>query len=188
MMTIKDTVRDKIITLHEKGLKNIDIAETLDVAPSSVSRLVSVYDALKAGNPLTEPQRRLRLAIDYCCTKLGLDQDEVLAAKPEPKPEPESEQLTIIPPQRDNTALAFAGFMDALKGLTDAIRAIDDRLTAMQMTIQGHRGEARVYTDKIVEAININGDIVSKEHRVVEEKLERIQINTKRLRKANDND
>lgn len=178
-----DVMYDKIIMLADNGLTCAAIGNILGVQPSTASRIQSVYFALRDGKPLTDAQRKLTVAIKYACQRLNLDPAEYLG-KPEPKQEPPAD-----PPQRDNTALAFAGFMDALKGLTDAIRAIDDRLTAMQMTMQGHRGEARVYTDKIVEAININGDIVSKEHRVLEDKLEAVKINTKSLRRrGNDRD
>lgn len=172
-----DVMYDKIIMLAENGLSGAAVGNILDVAPSTVSRMLSVYSALRDGKPLSAAQRKLTVAIKYACRRLNLDPAEYLD-KVEPEQDPPAD-----PPQRDNTALAFAGFMDALKGLTDAIRAIDDRLTAMQMTMQGHRGEARVYTDKIVEAININGDIVSKEHRALEDKLEAVKINTKSLRR-----
>ena len=158
---------EHIIVLTESGLTLRKAAEILGVSEYSVGVTAQIYRNLKDGTPLPKHAERTPGTIKWACEKLGKDFDAVMGKAPKEEP------------KDDNTALAFASLLEAVKALTSSVDAIDKRLSAMQMTIAGARGDASENTKKIVEAININGDIQTKEWQAIKEKLDAIKTNTK---------
>lgn len=170
---------EHIALLTDSGLTSPKIASIMNLNEVSVRNVVSIYLHMKNGEPVTDTSKnRFPTAIKWACGKFGKDYDEVMGIK--------TPAATKLEPKEDNTALAFAALLESIKGLTEAVNAIDTRLSAMQMTLSGTRDEARQDTKKIVEAININGDIQTKEWQVMKEKLEAIKMNTKNLRRNNE--
>lgn len=87
----------------------------------------------------------------------------------------------------DNTAQAFLALLDAVKAQTEAIKEltksvseIDRRLSAMQLVQSGMRGDVCEKIGKVVEAVNVNGDIITKEHSKMVDHLGGIKQNTKK--------
>lgn len=151
------------------GMNGKQIAGILGISQQTVSTFLLVYKVLSSGEPLPQHLLRHQGYIEWSCNKLGLDANEFLNVPQETQEE-----------RRDNTALAFAALLDSVKALTAAVDAIDKRLSAMQMTIAGARDDANQGVKKLVETININGDIQTKEWQTIKDKLEAIKINTKR--------
>jgi hypothetical protein len=167
---------EHIALLTDNGLTAPKIAAIMNLNVVTVRNVVSIYVHMKNGEPVTETSKsRYPAAIKWACGKFGKNYNEIMNRKPA-APEP----------KEDNTALAFATMLEAIKALTEAVNAIDTRLSAMQMTLSGTRDEARQDTKKIVEAININGDILTKEWQAMKEKLEAIKMNTRSLRRNNE--
>lgn len=154
---------DNIVTLKESGLATMKIASILGIHDSSVRNIWNIYAAVRDGSPLPKFSQHYTAAVRWATEKTGKTVAEPAA-----------------PAKEDNTALAFASLLEAVKGITAAVDAIDKRLSAMQMTIAGARGDACENAKKIVEAINVNGDIQTKEWQAIKEKLDAIKTNTKR--------
>lgn len=155
---------DHIVTLAESGIPQAKIAAILGVSEYTVSSTYGIYQKIKNGEPLPKHLERTPGTIKWACEKLG---------KTMAQPATETKD--------DNTALAFSSLLEAIKSLTSAVDAIDQRLSAMQMTLAGARGDAGENTKRIVEAININGDIQTKEWQAIKEKLDAIKTNTKTM-------
>lgn len=170
---------DDIILLREKGLGSAKIAEIYGVNRNSVG-FVLQGDRLAAEGDL-DGLLRLRKhygpVVDWACAKYSISLETPVT--PEEVTEPETQ------PALDNTAMAFVQFAEGLRALTSAVQAIDQRLSAMQMTQQGLRGELTEHIRKVVETINVNGDIITKEHNREIELLGGIKCNT-RKRGGND--
>lgn len=171
---ISDEQKEHIITMRKAGMTNADIAAIVGLSEKSVISLTRIYYSLNDGKTLAKSDLHYYgHYIQWCCKKLGLDYDAVMSADGDGGRS--GEERTA-----DNTALAFAALLEAVKSLAAAVDAIDKRLSAMQMTLAGSRDDANQNAKKLVETININGDIQTKEWQAIRDKLEAIKINTKR--------
>lgn len=166
---LTDNQREHMLTLREANFSNGQIADIIGCSINTVRSLFSLYDAAQEGKQLSETFIRTQPAhVRFVQNKLGI----APAAK---------EQKA---PKHDNTALAMVSLLDAITALTKAVDAIDQRLSAMQMTMSGFRGDAAEQSKKLVETINVNGDIQTKEWQAIREKLDAIKTNTKRICKG----
>ena len=156
---------ENIITLKESGLPTMKAASILGIHDSTVRNIYKIYEAVRDDAPLPKYAENYTAAVKWARERTGKAESTDAPAK---KETPD-----------DNTALAFASLLEAVKALTSAVDAIDKRLSAMQMTIAGARGDATENAKKIVEAINVNGDIQTKEWQAIKEKLDAIKTNTK---------
>ena len=157
---------DNIVFLREKGLNGAEAASICGVSQQSVSRVYAAYIAARDGNneELDAIRKNYKRLADWACLKFNI------------KSAPE-----LAPQQKnDNTAQAVVALLNCINDLTAAIERIDNRLSAMQMTQQGIRGELGEHTKKLVETINVNGDILTKEHERMIDLLGGIKMNTRR--------
>ena len=164
---------DNIALLVENGLKIEQIASIVGIGHASASRVKAVIIAAK-NNDYEAMQRSCRGSqriIDWACMKYGIKSPESKQEAPQEAPKQE---------KPDNTATAFSALLESIKELTAAVNAIDKRLSAMQLTQQGFRGDMGEKIGKVVEAVNVNGDILTKEHDKMIELLGGIKSNTKR--------
>ncbi len=168
---------DDIILLRDKGLKTIKIAEIYGVNRNTVCYVFQVdrYASERNIDGLTRLHYQYPSLVKWACEKHNISLDK--PATPEESTEPK--------PAQDNTAMAFVQLAEGLRALTSAVQAIDQRLSAMQMTQQGLRGELTEHIKKVVESINVNGDIITKEHNRAIDLLGGIKCNT-RKRGGND--
>lgn len=161
---------DNMILLSDKGLSTVKIAELIGCSDSSVKNAVRAVNYAKAQN--MDELRRLSITskklVDFACDMAGIKYEAPF--KLEEKAEP----------KQDNTATAFATLVDAIKELTNAVNAIDKRLSAMQLTQQGFRGDMSEKIAKVIEAVHVEGDILTKEQTKMVELLGSIKSNTKR--------
>ena len=164
---INDQKMDSILLLREKGLSYQQICDILSTSDATVGRVIKADEAARQ-HDMAE-MRTICKGRDHlftwACKRYGIKEQE-------PKPEPE--------PKPDNTAKAFAALLDDIKDLTAAVNAIDKRLSAMQLTQQGFRGDMQQQIGKVIEAVNVNGDIITKEHDKMVDMLGVIKSNTKR--------
>lgn len=169
-VTITDEMRDHAITMREAGMTPTAIATILGISNGPIQMTFQIYDAVKDGKPLTEYAFRTPNVIRWACARLGKDYDAVT-----------NRNADAVPEQKeDNTALAFMSLLEAVKNLTDAVSGIETRMSAMQMSLAGMRDDGNQNCKKIIETINVNGDIQTKEWQAIKDKLEAIKINTKR--------
>lgn len=164
---IDDQNMDSILLLREKGLSYQQICDILSTSDATVRRVIKADEAARQHDMAelrTICKGRDHL-FTWACKRYGIKEQE-------PKPEPE--------PKPDNTAKAFSALLDAIKDLTAAVNAIDKRLSAMQLTQQGFRGDMQQQIGKVIEAVNVNGDIITREHDKMVDLLGGIKSNTKR--------
>lgn len=164
---VDDQKMDSILLLREKGLSYQQICDILSTSDATVGRIIKADEAARQ-HDMTELRticKDRNHLFTWACKRHGIKEQE-------PKPEPE--------PKPDNTAKAFAALLDAIKDLTAAVNAIDKRLSAMQLTQQGFRADMQQQICKAIEAANVNGDIITKEHDKMVDMLGSIKSNTKR--------
>lgn len=168
-----------IVDLSATGLKADGIADILSVSLSTVQRVVRAEKSAAAGDldDLHKLMPQSKRIVALCCEKYGLSLDAAPAAKPAPPAEPKP----------DNTAQAVVSIMEVLHEISEGIKANGkalDALTAdlaqLRMTVASWRGEQPGHVAKIVESVNVNGDIATKEHQKQSDLLASIKINTKR--------
>ena len=169
-VTITDEMRDHVITMRDAGIKATEISNILGISNWPINMTFQIYDAVKDDKPLSEYAFRSPNVIRWACARLGKEYDGVVNRNADAAPEQ----------KEDNTALAFMSLLEAVKNLTDAVSGIENRLSAMQMTLAGMRDDGNQNSKKIIETINVNGDIQTKEWQAIKDKLEAIKINTKR--------
>lgn len=164
---------DTAAMLHSKGVQNKQIMDLCQISNTALARIIRGYKAADAKD--TDALRQLRFesltVFEWACERGGIRPEDVLPEQA-PKPEPE--------PKPDNTAKAFTALVESIKELTAAVNAIDKRLSAMQLTQQGFRGDMQQQIGKVIEAVNVNGDILTKEHDKMVDLLGGIKSNTKR--------
>ena len=174
-----DATMDNIVLLREKGLSIEQTSVFCKVGHATCARVYAAYNAAKnkdydALRPIAEKSGNIA---EWACKRFGLNplvfanEQENAAIEPEKPAEPE---------KPDNTATAFATLVESIKALTSAVDAIDKRLSAMQLTQQGFRGDMSVKISQVVEAVHVEGDILTKEHERMIELLSSIKTNTKR--------
>lgn len=158
---------DSILLLREKGLSYQQICDILITSDATVGRVIKADEAARQHDmaELRTICKDRDLLFTWACNRYGIKEQE-------PKPEPE--------PNPDNMAKAFTVLLEAIKELTAAVNAIDKRLSAMQLTQQGFRGDMQQQIGKVIEAVNVNGDIITKEHDKMVDLLGGIKSNTKR--------
>ena len=174
-----DDILDKIILLYRKGLKTTQIVGILNVSDSVINNAVSIYENISNDNPLHRRMREKMHMVEWACKRLGKSVDDVrFIEEKEPASESSADSQTEI--KVDNTALAFAALLDSIKALTAEVAAINTRLSDIQLTQQGFRSDCSEKAKAIVEAINVNGDILTKEYDRMIDILGGIKQNTKR--------
>lgn len=169
---------DTAAMLHQKGVMNKQIMELCQISNTALARIIRGYKAADAKD--TDALRQLRYesltVFEWACERGGIRPEEVLPEEKQAE-EPKTDQHE---PKPDNTALAFTALVESIKALTAAVNAIDKRLSAMQLTQQGFRGDMQQQIGKVIEAVNVNGDILTKEHDKMVDLLGGIKSNTKR--------
>jgi hypothetical protein len=169
------------VDLAATGLRAEGIADILGVSLSAVQRIIRADKAAAAADydvlRIILPQSKRTVAL--ACEKYQID-PSIPNTPTKPK---EAKQE----PKTDNTAQAIISILDALHELTEAVKANGktlDTLTAdlaqLRMITASFRGEMPGHVAKVVESININGDIATKEHQKQTDLLASIKINTKR--------
>ena len=190
---IDDQKMDSILLLREKGLSYQQICDILSTSDATVGRVIKADEAARQHDmaELRTICKDREHLLAWACKRYGIKEQE-------PKPAPE--------PKPDNTAKAFTALLDAInnnteetvsvvlhfidsigqylspeiKELKDSINALDKRLSAMQLTQQGFRADVQQQVAKVIEAVNVNGDIITKDQEKSIELLSGIKSNTKR--------
>lgn len=191
----------KVFDLHEAGLTGVKIAQILDISETSVSRVVFAYKSAKDRN--FAALQRLRVAGNVTLAEFAADSFGVLpdfrravqAFQAETIDAtnvfPPDDATTAAPPpaapQNDNTAAAIVKLLAAIgemaeqiKAVGSAINAIDNRLSTMQMTQAGLRGDVGREMQKVIEAVHVEGDILTKDQQQMIDLLGGIKQNTKK--------
>lgn len=162
---ITDIVRDNIALLIENGMTDDSIAKVLSVSASSVKVQRYVMNAVKENDlDAVETIRRNRNAplAEWVCRKYGITKEEPKA------------------PQADNTAQAVVSLLNAIRDLTVAVESIKQTLDAIASGQATMRGNLDEHFRKVNETINVNGDILTKEHDRMIDILGGIKMNTKK--------
>ena len=162
---------DSIQCLLEKGLTAAEAASITGVSEMTAKRVSAAYSAVKSGD-IESINRQPSNYLEWACAKLGVNLKDVNKDKPAEEPKPET--------RPDNTAQALVALLNCINDLTAAIERIDNRLSAMQMTQQGFRGDVTEAAKKLVESIHVEGDILTKEHERMIDILGGIKMNTKK--------
>ena len=170
---LTDATRDSIKELADAGMDCAKIARVLGVSQGTVETQCGIYAYIEQGRPLTPSMAKQRPIIKWACDRTG--NDAVMPAE-DGDPVRQSDDSA-------NAVTAFVQLAEAIGNLTDTVAHIDARLSAMQMTIQGIRQETGESVKKVVETININGDIATRERMDIKDRLEAIKINTKKMGK-----
>lgn len=171
---------DNILLLRESNVPIAKAAELLAVGESTISRVMTAYEAAKVKDysKLRDISRGGAPAVIWACRKFQIDYSaEIDGAANDVQEEPKT----------DNTAQAFLSLLDAVRAQTDALKeltktvaSIDSRLTAMQLTQSGFRGDMGEKIKSVVEAINLNADYLEKELQRANDSLGGIKQNTKK--------
>ena len=177
---ITNEQRDNFLKLSSKGISSREIARILNVGDSSVSRTLIAYELALTGkiDELRSKYHKYQQLIAWACEKAGVTL--------EPEEPEELEEPEPVKPKPDNTALAFVQLAESLRALTSAVQAIDQRLSAMQMTQAGFRSDVAEQAKKIVEAIHVEGDIITQENNKMIDLLAGIKCNTRKRGGGND--
>jgi GrpB-like predicted nucleotidyltransferase (UPF0157 family) len=127
---------EHIVSTITAGLTQKETADMLSVSPMTVQRVARIEKSAKAGDleDLRMMVTRSKNLVLIACQKYGLNLDA-------------QHVMTLVEgPKDDNTAVAFVALLEAVKELTDTVKdlrkgltEIDQRLSAMQMTVQGIR-------------------------------------------------
>ena len=180
---------DNIVMLREKGITIEQASVFCKCAHATTQRVWQAYKAAQEKNydVLRTIDRRGSNITEWACARFGIDVAVLRSPDLEAKAESESnaapKKTAQEPP--DNTAMAFVQLAEGLRALALAVKDIDNRLSAMQMTQQGFRGDMNDGVKKLAETINVNGDILTKEHERMIDLLGGIKCNT---RKRGNND
>jgi hypothetical protein len=160
---------DNAFLMKSSGISNDDVGKILGCSGDQIKAIMQVAKAAQASDIETLIRLRnvRRNVVDWACEKFSVSLEN--PAEP-PAQEPAS----------DNTALAFGKLIESIECLTKAVQAIDHRLSAMQLTQQGFRADMQQSIAKAIEAIHVEGDILTKEHIQMIETLGAIKSNTKR--------
>lgn len=181
--TLDTETMDNIVLLREKGLTLEQAAVFCKCGHATASRVYSAYQAAMNGDYDTlrsTALMRSKNIVDWACAKFGITN---LVIQNDAENAALDEAAKHEKP--DNTATAFVALMESIKALTAAVDAIDKRLCAIQMTQQSFRADTAEAAKKVIEAVNINGDILTKEHERMIDLLGGIKMNT-RKRGGND--
>lgn len=174
--SINPKVYGHVVDLAATGLKPDGIADILGLGLSTVQRVIRVEKSAAAGDldDLRKLVPQSKNVVALACEKYKLSLDST----PKPK-EAES--------KNDNTAQAIVSILEAIHELTEAVKANGKAmdtlladLSQLRMHVASWRGETPGHVAKIVESINVNGDIATKEHQKQTDLLASIKINTKR--------
>ena len=147
---------------------------------STVDRTILVYNAAKNNDTeeLLKQTHNAGLAVRYACEDFNITLDEPIVA-------------AVAQAQHDNTALAVAklyemldGISAGMKTLADTIQALSTEMSTLRMVVSGTRKDMNAGVDKVVESINVNGDILTKEHDKMVDILGGIKMNAKKLPNA----
>ena len=166
-----------IIELLEKGVGYRTITDACGASMSLVSRC---SEAMKCAKENAVPTGHAKSLSDEVLQRVYARYGNKWppAAQDEPKKKTTAE---------DNTATAVVKLLgaitemaEAVKAMTAAINQIDNRLSTMQMTQAGLRGDFGKEAQRIIEAIHVEGDIISKDQQKMIEHLDKIGHNTKR--------
>ena len=193
---MSDAMRDDIVMLLKSGIPTGKVAGITKKSKSAIRIVRRCYDAAHSGD--VETLRKLApkstVAVMWACNSAGLNFDTVVL-----ETAPVEEASTAVEPTppvertTDNTAQAFVAVLDAVieqteavKALASSINGIDSRLSQLQMTVKGFRDETAEQAKKLVEAINVNGDIITREHDKMVDLLGAVKMNTKKLRGGRD--
>lgn len=173
-LTVEDARR--IVLLCDKGLSTRDTSDLLGFGLGTVTYAYRFAKDLREGNvedmkdalPKSGNSSLPRLVAEA----LGVNLDEFLADK---------KQDTAPPPTDPNALVVLERLTDTMQELRDGMRDLAKSLSQIQMVLQGARQENNEKLTKITEAININGDIASKEHEALRVIVDNIKGNVKAL-------
>ena len=157
----------------EEGIAQSSIASILGISDSTVSRLIVAYDTIESGGQLSGSLTNSTNIVRWVCEKLGKSYDVVTGHS----------QMPAVEQNDANRAAEVELIVEAIGKIETAIDNLDKRLSAMQMTLQSFRQESQESTKKIVESINVNGDIATKEREKIADKIEAVKMNTRSLRR-----
>ena len=163
---------DAILEMLEKGVGYRTIAAAYGTSQSHLSRFAAAMkDAKAKAVPSDRAQELPRDVLHRIYARYGI---ELREEQPEP---PAKEDVP------DSTVQAFLSMVAVLERIEAHMKNIDDRMSAMQMTLAGLRGNVEQGCAKMIEAVHVEGDIISKEHREMVEALGYIKPIYKKLAK-----
>ena len=172
---ISDEVYDAVLTEYNVGLRMEKIAKKYGISLASAYRILKAEAAAREGDldALRRLEKMSSRATEIACRKHGVSLINDFSAPPVPV---------------DNTAHVVARVMELLEELAQssrdtavALRGISTELSALRMAVSGGRKDANERMDKVVEAVNVNGDIITKEHDRMIDLLGAVKMNTKKL-------
>ena len=163
---------ENIVVLREKGVDVSMIAEMLGYSQSAISHVLAADAAAAARDfqALQEVSNYSENLFRIVCARHGVTISESVESQ-----------------QPDNAARAMVSILESLHEIAEGIRqngkameALMADISQMRMTLASFRGEIPGHVAKIVETINVNADIATKEHQKMADLLTGIKINTKR--------
>ena len=164
-----------VITLIKAGVMQKSIADIVKVAQGTVSTINTAYTAAVAGDAQTviksykQSQNIATLAVEAA----GKNIADFLPEQPQAEAKAAKQDA-------DNTAIAIVSLLETEKEVAKSVDEINRTLKAIQLTIQGFRGETSEKFGKVVEAININADYINKDIEKAVDHLGGIKQNTRK--------
>lgn len=162
--------------LLEKDISIRTVSDALGISTGTASKINSALRAAKDGTPLsrdtaTLTDEALTLIYGRCGKEFARDgSPEAAVAAPA-----DNSGIAVV-----KILSAITEMTEAIKAMTAAINAIDNRLSTMQMTQAGLRGDFGKEAQRVIEAIHVEGDIITKDQQKAVELLDGIRQNTKK--------
>lgn len=170
---------ERVVELREHDVKAELVSELTNLSCATINRIMIIEKAAKAGD-ITELANlmngRASGFIKIAMGKYALSFNET-TQQIETAPTPKKEGKKAAP---DNTAQAFCQMIIVMESIAAYLKNIDDSLTQMKMTQVGLRSNVESSCQKFIEAIHVEGDIITKDHNRMIDLLGGIKQNTKK--------
>ena len=173
---IYDDVYDAVLADYDAGLRMEKVAVKYGVSSASAYRIIRAEAAALNGDldALRRMQKFSERVVDIACRKHGISlRGEV--------------RNEVAVPPVDNIAHVVGRVLELLEELAQssrdtavALQGISTELSALRMAVAGTRKDMNERMDKVVEAVNVNGDIITKEHDKMIDLLGAVKMNTKK--------
>lgn len=182
-MNVTTEIYEAVNAEYDAGMRVKKIAEKYGLSEACAYRILRAESAAAKGEyeALRRLDRTSATTVAIACAKYGIS----LHGADSPSAAP------AVPAPVDNTATAAVRVLELLEELVQsnkdvgvALQGISTELSALRMVVAGTRKDMNERVDKVAEAVNINGDIITKEHDKMTDLLGAIKMNTKKLPQA----
>ena len=178
-LTVEDVRR--IVLLCDKGFSTRNAADLLGFSAGPVTYAYRFAKDLREGNVEDMKDAVTKFGSTslprIVSEALGVNLDEFLSVK---------KQDTAPPPTDPNALVVLEKLTGAMTELRDAMREVAKTQGQILLALQGTRQENNAKLDAIKEAVNINGDLVDKDHEAIRVICDSIKGRVNALKRGGD--